>query len=91
MGNIRLHDPFLIEPLGDLLHGLMRAFDGAADAGIAFKVDVTESDKGYTLVAELLGAKKEDIHVAIECGTVMISAKIDRGSEEKQGDRVVHA
>ncbi|CAG9165995.1 Hsp20/alpha crystallin family protein [Cupriavidus pampae] len=89
MSNIRLYDPFSIEPIGDMLHGMMRAFGSSTDAGLAFKVDVTESDKDYTVVAEIPGAKKEDLHVSVERGTVLISAKVEKASEEKQGERVI--
>ena len=89
MSNIRLYDPFSIEPIGDMFQGMMRALRGNGDAGLAFKVDVTESDKDYTVVAEIPGAKKEDIQVSVERGTVMIAARVEKASEEKQGERVI--
>ena len=89
MSNIRLYDPFAMEPIGDMFHGMFRALRGGPDTGLAFKVDVTESDMDYTVVAEIPGAKKEDIQVSVERGTVMISAKIEKASEEKDGERVI--
>ncbi|AOY95035.1 heat-shock protein Hsp20 [Cupriavidus sp. USMAA2-4] len=89
MSNIRLHDPFSLEPIGDVMQGMLRALRGSADSGMPFKVDVSESDKAYTVVAEIPGAKKEDIQVAVERGTVMISAKVERASETKEGERVI--
>jgi len=89
MSNIRLYDPFSIEPIGDMFQGMLRAMRGSGEPGFAFKVDVTESDKDYTVVAEIPGAKKEDIGVSVERGTVMISAKVEKASEEKQGERVI--
>lgn len=89
MSNIRLYDPFSIEPIGDMLQGMLRSLRGGFEAGVAFKVDVSESDKEYTVVAEIPGAKKEDIEVSVERGTVMISAKVERSSEQKEGERVI--
>lgn len=89
MSNIRLYDPFSIEPIGDMFQGMLRALRGSGEPGLAFKVDVTESDKDYTVVAEIPGVKKEDISVSVERGTVMISAKVEKASEEKQGERVI--
>ncbi|WP_059413157.1 Hsp20/alpha crystallin family protein [Cupriavidus basilensis] len=90
MSNLRIYDPLSIEPVGDLFQGMLRAFRSGPEAGgFAFKVDVTESDKAYNLVAEIPGAKKEDIDVSVDRGTVMISAKVERSSEQKDGERVI--
>lgn len=89
MSNVRIYDPLSIEPVGDMLQGMLRAFRGSNEGGFSFKVDVTESDKDYKLVAEIPGARKEDIEVSVDRGTVMISAKVEKSSEQKDGERVI--
>lgn len=89
MTNLRHFDPFSVEPISDMLQGMLRSFRGTADNGLAFKVDVSETDSAYTLAAELPGVKKEDIDVSVDRGTVMISAKVEKSSEQKDGERVI--
>jgi HSP20 family protein len=89
MSNIRRSDPFSIEPLGDMLQSMLRNWRIAPDTELAFKVDVAESDTSFTITADLPGVKKEDINVSVDRGTVMISAKLEKASEEKEGDRVI--
>jgi len=89
MTSLRHYDPFSVEPISDMMQGMLRAFRGTADTGFAFKVDVAESDGSYTLTAELPGVKKEDIDVMVDRGTVMIAAKVERSSEQKEGERVI--
>ena len=90
MSNIRLYDPLSIDPMSDIVQGLMRAFGGnGTDIGRAFKLDVSESDDAYTVVAEVPGAKKEDIHISVDHGMVTIATKTEAEHEEKQGERVI--
>ncbi|MCO5398850.1 Hsp20/alpha crystallin family protein [Ralstonia soli] len=91
MSQLKRYDPFAIEPVGDIFQGLLRSFRGNMDGVLPFKVDVTESDKAYSVVAEIPGAKKEDIDVTVDRGTVMISAKVERQSEEKEGERIIRS
>lgn len=91
MSQLKRYDPFAIEPVGDIFQGLLRSVRGSMDSALPFKVDVTESDKAYSVVAEIPGAKKEDIDVTVDRGTVMISAKVERTSEEKEGERIIRS
>lgn len=91
MSQLRRYDPFAIEPVGDIFQGLLRSFRGNMDGVLPFKVDVTESDSAYNVVAEIPGAKKEDIDVTVDRGTVMISAKVERQTEKKEGERVIRS
>ena len=50
-------------------------------------MDVTESDKGYVVHAEIPGARKEDIQVTIEGNQVTIGAEVKRESEPKDGEQ----
>jgi len=51
----------------------------ASDAKASIKMDVIKNDTGYTIVADLPGFKKEDIHLDIE-GDVL-TLKAERHSE----------
>lgn len=84
MSQLRRYDPFAIEPVGDIFQGLLRSFRSGVDSALPFKVDVTESDTAYNVVAEIPGAKKEDIDVTVDRGTVMLSAKVERQSEKRR-------
>jgi HSP20 family protein len=55
------------------------------------KLDVTEDDKAYHIKADIPGAKKEDIRVEIEGNQVSLTAEMNRETEEKKGEAVVHS
>jgi HSP20 family protein len=85
-------------PLDDVVDDLFRGFfvrpvryEGQANTGAAFRVDVAENDKAYTLRAELPGVKKEDIHVTIDGDTVAVSAEVKAEKEDKNGERVLRS
>jgi len=59
------------------------------DLPAQIRVDVSENDKEYLVSAEIPGAKKEDIRVAIEGNYVSISADIKKEQEEKHGRTLV--
>jgi len=90
MASLQLYDPFADVGVEDLFRGFFRpdrSNERAAPAAI--KLDVAESDKGYTVHAEIPGVKKDDIQVAIEGNQVTISAEVKRNGEVKEGDRVL--
>ena len=53
------------------------------------RVDVTESDAAYKVVADVPGMKKEDIAVSIDGNTVSISAEATREKEAKEGETLL--
>jgi HSP20 family protein len=55
------------------------------------KMDVAEDDKAYTVRAEIPGAKKDEIKVAVEGKQVSISAEVKREKEEKEGKKVIRS
>lgn len=55
------------------------------------RVDVSETERAYTVKADIPGVKKEDIRVDVEGNQVSISAESKRESEEKQGESVVRS
>ena len=93
MSNLTRYDPFSMEPVSDLFQGLFRPMRGTLAAEeselSAMKLDVTENDKAYTVKAELPGVDKKDIDVKIDGNVVSIHAKVDRKTEQKEGDRVI--
>jgi HSP20 family protein len=74
--------------LDDMWRDLRRRalIDGDAPT---MRLDVSESDKAYTVRADVPGVKKEDIKVDIEGNRVSITAEVRRDSEQKEGDKVV--
>jgi HSP20 family protein len=93
MSNLTRYDPFLMEPVSDLFQGLfrpMRSMMGAQENELgSMKIDVTEDDGAYSVKAELPGVDKNDIDVRIDGRVVSIHAKVERSSEQKEGERVI--
>ena len=85
-------------PLDDVVDDLFRGFfvrpvryEGQPSTGAAFRVDVAENDKAYTLRAELPGVKKDDIHVTIDGDTVAVSAEVKAEKDVKNGERILRS
>ena len=53
------------------------------------KVDVKESDKAYTVAAEVPGVAKEDIHVSIDGSVVTLRAEIKQQDSQSQDEKVL--
>jgi HSP20 family protein len=95
MTNIIRRDPYAID---DIFDDLMKGFfvrpvhyPAEAQPMAHIKMDVHEDDAAYTVHAEVPGAKKEEIHVTIDGGTVNISAETRRESEQKDGEKVLRS
>ena len=87
-------------PIGDIFDDLFKGFvvrpvsyDAAAAAGDMrqFKIDVSEQNGEYKVLADLPGVKKEDIRVSVDGDVVSISAETKNEKEVKEGERVVHS
>jgi len=85
-------------PLDDVFDDLFRGFfvrpvryEGQPSTGAAFRVDVAENDKAYTLRAELPGVKKDDIHVTIDGDTVAVSAEVKSEKDVKNDERILRS
>ena len=97
MANMTRFDPF-----NDLVDDLFKGFlvrpmyEGAQAATLPrVKVDVSEKDGAYLVVADLPGVKKEDIRVDIDGAQVTLSAEVKREKEAGENDgasgvRVLH-
>ena len=97
MANIVQRDPFFsrltrFDPFHDddwFKHFGMRPFFREVEAAPQIKIDLTETDKAYTVRAEIPGVKKEDIKVNVEGNRVSISAEVKQEKEKKEGDKVI--
>jgi len=93
MARIQLYDPFAETAFDDIVRGFFRPLrserNGAARQQ-SFAIDVTESDKAYTVHAEIPGVTKEEIQVTVEGNQVTISAEVKRNREPREGERSLH-
>ncbi|HEY9397407.1 MAG TPA: Hsp20/alpha crystallin family protein [Burkholderiales bacterium] len=94
MANLqRYNDPF-----GDIFDDLFKGFfvrpvvgEGVPTAQ-RLKVEVSEVEKSYKVLAEIPGVKKEDIQVTIDGDQVSIGAEVKQEKETSEnGGRVLHS
>ena len=86
-------------PFDDAFDHLLRGFvvrpvaleANANDAAVKFRADITETEKAYTVHAELPGVKKEDIQISIDGDQVAISAETRTEKDVKEGERVLRS
>jgi HSP20 family protein len=92
MAGITRYDPF-----GDLVDDFFKGFFvrpvgfETDEAVRRMKIEVTEANGEYKVLAELPGVKKEDIRVNIDGDQVSISAETRAGRDVKEGERVLHS
>lgn len=55
------------------------------------RMDVTETEKAYTVKAEIPGARKENIKIAINGNQVSISAETQNDTHEERGEALVRS
>jgi HSP20 family protein len=53
------------------------------------KVDVKETPTAYTLLAELPGVPKDEIHVTVEGNLVTLRAEVKQEDRQTEGERVL--
>ena len=92
MTNLVTYDPFLDTGFDELFRGFFKPvrMEGARTP-ITIKMDVTESDGGYLIHAEVPGVKKEDINVEIEGNQITLSAEVKHEWEKKDGDKLLRS
>jgi HSP20 family protein len=84
-------DPFA-SPLDDLIRGFFVkpvSREGRVWSGTPLRVDVSESEKEYRVIAEMPGVRKEDINVSINGNEVAISAEVKNEKEAKDGEKTL--
>jgi HSP20 family protein len=90
MNDLRLIDPFALDPIDDVFRSVMRPWRLAlSEAAPRIKIDVSEQDGSYLVKAEIPGVRKEDIDVRIDGDQVTISAETKTEKQEKDKGRVV--
>jgi HSP20 family protein len=80
----------LFDELDELVPG---GFDwtGSALTGTQFpKVDISETETGYVIKADLPGLAKEDIKVSVEDGVLSVSGEKKREVEKKEKNNYYH-
>src|SRR6476620_11577592 len=82
-------------PLEDAFENVLRGIpvwlanpETRAPAPTQFRMDVTENDREYRVLAELPGVKKEEISITVSGNQVAVSAEV---KDEKNGDTVLRA
>lgn len=92
MASITRYDPF-----GGLVDDFFKGFFArpvgleAEEPVRRMKIEVTEANGEYKVVAELPGVRKEDIQVNIDGDQVSITAETRAEREVKEGERVLHS
>lgn len=80
------------DPLEDIFRGFFvrpMGVDPRAGRAAPFRVDVTENENAYRVLAELPGMKKEDIGVTIDGATVTIAAETKREKTANDGEKAL--
>ena len=62
-----------------------------APAPMKFRMDVTENDKEYQVLAELPGVKKEEISITINGNEVAVSAEVKQEKDVEDSETVLRA
>jgi HSP20 family protein len=92
MNDLRVKDPFAIDPFEDAFRGFLRPWRlEASQAAPQIRIDVHEDDECYTVKADIPGVKRDDIDVHIDGNVVTIAAEVRRDNEEKKDGRVLRS
>ena len=85
-------------PIEDAFENLFRGIpmwlpvpETRASAPAQLRMDVTENDNEYQVLAELPGVKKEEISITISGNRVAISAEVKHEEDVKNGGAVLRA
>ena len=85
-------------PLEDAFENVLRGVpvwlhnpETRAPAPTQFRMDVSENDREYRVLAELPGVKKEEINITISGNQVAVSAEVKHEKDVKNGDTVLRA
>ncbi|HTN32312.1 MAG TPA: Hsp20/alpha crystallin family protein [Pseudomonas sp.] len=72
---------FFVQPL----HG------DALPSPSQIRIDVKETDEGYSIEAEVPGVNKDNIQVSIDGNQVSLRAEVQQLDEQKDGERVLRS
>jgi HSP20 family protein len=94
MTKLVTYDPFRDVDTGmdEMFRGFFRPvrWEGARTP-VTIKMDVTETNDGYMVHAEMPGMKKENINIEIEGNQVTITGEVKRDWEKKEGDTLLRS
>jgi len=83
-------------PLEDAFENLFRGVpvwlpspETRATAPTQFRMDVTENDKEYQVLADLPGVKKEDISITISGNQIAVSAEVKHEKDIEKGETML--
>ena len=86
------------DPLENAFENLVRGIpmwmpvpETRASVPMQFRMDVTENDKEYQVLAELPGVRKDEISITINGNQVAISAEVKREKDVKNGGTTLRA
>ena len=91
MSQLQAYDPITGTAIDDLFRGFFAPVRLEKSGPAAIKMDVSETDNGYQVRAEIPGVKKDEIQVTIEGNQVTIGAEVKRENETKDGERVIRS
>jgi HSP20 family protein len=92
MNELRVSDPFALEPMDEMFRQMLRPWrTELAERAPQIKLDVHENDASYIVKAEVPGVSKDDIDVRIEGNRVTLSAEVKKDKEEKKDGRVLRS
>lgn len=78
--------------LDEMLRGFfVRPMNVEPAAPVQLRIDVSETESGYTVLAEIPGVKKDDIQVAVDGNQIEISAEVRNGRALQDGEKVLRA
>ena len=85
-------------PLDDALDNLFRGvpvwlpnLERREAAPAQFRMDVSENERQYQVLAEMPGLKKEDISITINGNEVSVSAELKQEKDAQNGDTVLRS
>lgn len=93
MVNITRFNP-IDEAFENLFRGVpvwLPNLEARAPASMKFRMDVTENDKEYQVLAELPGVKKDEISVTINGNEITVSAEVKHEKDIRDGETVLRA
>jgi HSP20 family protein len=82
MSNLVRSDPFDVA-FREFFRNMLRPTRLDLEGEPEIRLDMKETEKAYTIHAEMPGVKKEDIEVSIDGNLVTIRAEVKREKEEK--------
>ena len=91
MNELRVNDPFAIEPMEDMFRNMLRPWRTELLRAPQIKLDVHENDGSCTIKAEMPGVGKDDIDVRIDGNLVTISAEVKKDKEESKAGRLLRS